>query len=69
MRIAEAPMVAFERHLEEVKTSMNPKSRHELIKIISALLVDNYAMKLALENRERNVFQKMAHKLKGMFRA
>lgn len=64
LRVVESEFDAFQRHLAEVKTAMKPKGKNELIAIISALLVDNYALKQALEARKpQNRFLKA---LKGL---
>jgi len=43
------PPEGLEAHLAAVKTDMKPRPKNELIKIIGALLVDNYLLKQALE--------------------
>lgn len=66
MRLAESKEQMFERHLQEVHDVMNPKPRHELIKIISGLLIENFAMKQALEVRQLTFAQKLLIRLKGL---
>lgn len=40
----------IEHMLAEVKRQMKPKSKNELIRIIGALLLDNYSLKMTIES-------------------
>jgi hypothetical protein len=44
----------MQKMLAEVKRQMKPNSKNELIRIIGALLVDNYALKMQLAEIHAN---------------
>lgn len=48
MKVPETPAQELERYVREVRAQMKPKGKNELIRIISALLADNFRLKSML---------------------
>lgn len=45
----ENPQAEIQRMLAQVKAKLKPESKNELIRIIGALLLDNYTLKMHLQ--------------------
>ena len=43
---------AIQNSLRDIRLYLSPKTKNEIIRICSALLFENYAMKLALEQKK-----------------
>lgn len=51
----DADQIAIQNSLRDIRLYLSPKTKNEIIRICSALLFENYAMKLTLEQTEAGV--------------